>query len=89
VLTSGQGTIQFVLRSGIDQQKVELPPTRLDQLLGSSTTPSILSPRPNPNQTGAPPPADCGSALAGETPKPPEAHILEMIQGTQRNIQKF
>ena len=35
LLTSGQGTIQFVLRSGIDQKNVELRPTRMDQLVAS------------------------------------------------------
>src|SRR6201997_934449 len=33
-LASSQGTIQFVLRSGVDQKNVELRPTRLDQLAG-------------------------------------------------------
>src|SRR5882672_5499374 len=48
-LASSQGTIQFVLRSGVDQENVELRPTRLEQLSGERpappTTPGKKAPR--------------------------------------------
>src|SRR5437764_7767585 len=33
LLTSSQGSIQFVLRSGVDQKQTDLTPTRLDELV--------------------------------------------------------
>jgi len=75
LLTAGQGTIQFVLRSGVDQKNVELRPTRLDQLIASERPP--VSPASPKKQV----------ALA---PSPrPSFYVLEMIQGTERSVQKF
>ena len=73
-LASSQGTVQFVLRSGVDQTNVDLRPTRLDQLAGE---------RP------APPPAPGKKAprRVAEASKP--VYILEMIQGTKRTEEKF
>src|SRR5713226_1097800 len=73
-LASSQGTVQFVLRSGVDHTTVELRPTRLDQLAGE---------RP------APPPAPGKKAprRVAEASKP--VYILEMIQGTKRTEEKF
>src|SRR5256712_2312776 len=42
-LASAQGTIQFVLRNGVDQKSVEIRPTRLDQLAGIEK-PSVVAP---------------------------------------------
>jgi pilus assembly protein CpaB len=80
-LTSVLGSIQFILRNGVDQKKDEIRPTRLDQLVASSsqppappaTKPVKAAPKPAP-----PPP-----------PKPPDVFVLEVIQGTQRSVQKF
>jgi pilus assembly protein CpaB len=77
LLTSSQGSIQFVLRSGIDKDKLELMPTRLDQLFPNEK-PSAPVPAVRKNLRPQPPP----------TPAP-DAYTLEVIQGTQRNTQKF
>lgn len=75
-LASGQGSIQFVLRSGADQKNWDLVPIGLDELL-------------------------LGQKKVVRTPTPPEKHVprkptpgppvfvVEVIQGTQRQIQKF
>jgi pilus assembly protein CpaB len=75
-LASSQGTIQFVLRSGVDQKNVELRPTHLEQLAG-------LAP--------AAPAADPPKRIARRTPppKPPSVYVLEVIQGTKRSEEKF
>jgi pilus assembly protein CpaB len=89
LLASAQGSIQFVLRSGVDHEVAQIPPTRLDQLIAGWAKP----PAPEP---GAPRPvrqvkAEVKPAPAPvvEAPKPPEPHIIEVIQGTQRTTQKF
>jgi hypothetical protein len=80
LLTSGQGTIQFVLRNGVDQQKAEINPTRLDQL-ASSAKPAVVTPTtpitPRKARPTAPP------------PKLPPVIVVEVIQGNQRSVQKF
>jgi len=78
LLASGQGTIQFVLRNGTDQKKVEVRPTRLDEL-GPSAKAAPLTPHPVKKAASkAPPP-----------PKPPEVYVLEVIRGNERSVQKF
>ena len=85
-LTSALGSVQFVLRNGVDDKKDEIRPTRMDQLLVGATAPprapegapkavrkAVVTPKPE-----APPP-----------PKPPDVYVLEVIQGTQRTVQKF
>jgi pilus assembly protein CpaB len=73
-LASSQGTIQFVLRSGVDQKNVELRPTRLDQLAG-------IAPQ-------APP--DPIKRKVRRTPAPKASvYVLEVIQGTKRSEEKF
>jgi pilus assembly protein CpaB len=76
-LASGQGNIQFVLRSGADQKTAELRPTRLDEL-------EVGSHRAAPPVVAAP---------GVRRPKKPTAanpiYMLEVIQGTQRSVQKF
>jgi pilus assembly protein CpaB len=95
LLASAQSTIQFVLRSGVDQQKRDIPPTRMDQLFGDrpaapptetvakAPAPRPTVPKPEPARIETPPPP------VVEAPKPPEPHVIEMIQGTQRTNQKF
>ena len=75
-LASSQGTVQFVLRSGVDQTNVELRPTRLDQL----ATGEKPAPRP---ETGAPKRV----VRKAEAIKP--VYILEVIQGTKRTEERF
>jgi pilus assembly protein CpaB len=75
-LASQQGTIQFVLRSGVDQQNVNLRPTRLDQLAGIEK----------------PPPTPVAKRLPGRpkpSGPPPPVYVLEVIQGTKRSVEKF
>src|SRR5712692_7711666 len=74
LLSSTQGTIQFVLRSGADKQRVTLSPTKLDQLVGLERKPPLPAQRARKR---APP------------PKPPEVYILEVIQGEKRTLEKF
>jgi pilus assembly protein CpaB len=92
LLAAAQGSIQFVLRSGVDQQKVDLAPTRIEQLVSSgapppppvvvSARPAAPRPAPQARVEPAPPPPV-------ETPKPPDFHVIEVIQGSQRTTQKF
>ena len=75
-LASTQGTIQFVLRSSVDHQTPNLHPTRLDQLaaLEKPATPAL----PTKKQLKRALPVKTGAI-----------YILEVIQGTQRSLQKF
>ena len=77
LLTSGLGNIQFVLRNGADQKNVEIRPTRLAQLLESETPPA-------PSVTPAK-----KSTRRAPAVKPPTVYVLEVIQGTQRTVEKF
>jgi pilus assembly protein CpaB len=77
-LASGQGNIQFVLRSGADLKTATLRPARLDDLIPGG--------RPGPPVVAAPgvkhgPPRKA-------TPASP-IYLMEVIQGTQRTVQKF
>lgn len=76
-LTSAQGNIQFVLRSGADQKQIaELRPTRLDELVvGGKPAPPVVA---APGVRHAPKP----------TPQTP-IYLMEVIQGTTRTTQKF
>jgi pilus assembly protein CpaB len=76
-LASGQGNIQFVLRSGADQKTAELRPTRLDELVVGEHKPAppVVAP-PGVKKPKKP------------TPENP-IYMLEVIQGTQRSVQKF
>jgi pilus assembly protein CpaB len=74
-LASGQGNIQFVLRSGVDQKKVELRATRLDELVTGEHAPVVAAP---------------GVKHAPRKPAPQSPiYLMEVIQGTNRSIQKF
>src|SRR2546427_334949 len=75
-LASAQGTIQFVLRNGVDQKSVEIRPTRLDQLAGIEKPPVVVP----PSTKKAPRRAD---------PPPRQMYVLEVIEGTKRSVEKF
>jgi pilus assembly protein CpaB len=75
LLTSGQGTIQFVLRSGVDQKNVEIRPTRLNQLIAAENPPAS--------------PAAPRKSIVPAAPPRQTVYLLEMIQGTERSVQKF
>ncbi len=72
-LAGTQGQLQFVLRNGTDSKKVELRPTRLEQLAG------LRPPDPPAIKRGKPKP----------TPPPQPTYVLEVIQGTQKTVHKF
>src|SRR5437867_1770667 len=47
LLASAQGSIQFVLRSGVDRDVVQIPPIKVEQLLaGSLPPPPPVAPKP-------------------------------------------
>jgi len=78
-LASAQGNIQFVLRSGADQKQLaDLRPTRLDELL--------VGGKPAPPPVVAAPGVKHGPRKP--TPQNP-IYLMEVIQGTQRSVQKF
>src|SRR5579864_3492795 len=79
-LASGQGNIQFVLRSGADQKIAELRPTRLEELVVGEhkvAVPVVAAPGVRHPKMATP----------GMPANP--VYMLEVIQGTQRSIQKF
>jgi pilus assembly protein CpaB len=73
-LASGQGNIQFVLRSGVDQKNVELRATRLDELVTGNRPTVVAAPGVKRPRRAAP-----ASPI----------YLMEVIQGTQRSVQKF
>lgn len=73
-LASSQGTVQFVLRSGVDQKNVELRPTRLDQLSGERPAPPAAPGKKAPRRV--------------EVASKP-VYVLEVIQGTKRTEERF
>src|SRR5215470_3526994 len=75
-LASLQGSIQFVLRSGVDQKSVALKPTRLDQLAASE----------KPVLAVAPPST---KKLQKRADPPRSVYVLEVIEGTKRSVEKF
>src|SRR6266700_1445592 len=75
-LASGQGAIQFVLRSGADKNSAVVRPTRLDELVTGS--------KPAPPVVAAPGVRHAHKA----TPQTP-IYLMEVIQGTTRTQQKF
>src|SRR5579863_5552087 len=76
-LASGQGNIQFVLRSGADQKTAELRPTRLDELVVGE------------HKASAPVIAAPGVRHPKKALPANPIYMLEVIQGTQRSVQKF
>ncbi len=73
-LASQQGSIQFVMRSGVDTKSVELRPTRLDQLATAEKPPAPPSTRKAPKRA---------------EPARPPVYVLEVIEGTKRTEEKF
>ena len=78
-LASSQGSIQFVLRSGVDQTVAEIRPTQLSELLvGAPKAPTPVVAAPGVHRAPRP-------KAQPQTP----IYMLEVIQGTQRSVQKF
>jgi pilus assembly protein CpaB len=75
LLASTQGNIQFVLRNGTDTKKDDIRPIRIEQLLAANAPP----PQPAPVKTAP-----------VRTPAPAQpGYVLEVIQGTQKTVQRF
>jgi len=85
LLTSAQGTIQFVLRNGADKKQVEIEPTRMDQLMGYAKPLEV----PHSVASNAGRPRGKGVNPLPTAPAPRQPYVLEVIQGNQRAEQKF
>ena len=75
-LASTQGQIQFVLRNGTDSKNIDLHPTHLEQLAGLAKPP-------------APAPVHAVHKKADPPPPAQPTYVLEVIQGTKREVHKF
>lgn len=84
MLASSQATIQFVLRSGADKEKVETLPVSVAELLGPRKKPAlvVVSQRP-------PTKAIQRVRPDTSTPKVPNFYTVEVIQGEKRSEEKF
>lgn len=76
LLTSSQGTIQFVLRSGADQGRVDARPVRFDELV-SGVKPVVSRKIVKAKLDKLPP------------PKPAYLYQVEVIQGDERSVEKY
>src|SRR6201996_7379404 len=74
VLATQQGSVQFVLRNGADQNKPEQKPVLASQLIAD-----VAPPEPRPHVAAAPPKA----------PRPPEYYSVETIEGEKHTVTKF
>jgi pilus assembly protein CpaB len=90
LLISTQGNIQFVLRNGVDKQKVDVLPTRIEQVVSASVPPPPPAPVLRPAVLRAARKAEPAPVPPPVEAKPPaEPHLIEVIQGSQRTTQKF
>lgn len=76
VLATQQGSVQFVLRNGADQNKPEQKPVLASQLIADVAPPE---PRPHVEHAAAPP----------KPPRPPEYYTVETIAGDKHTVEKF
>jgi pilus assembly protein CpaB len=76
LLASAQGRIQFVLRSGNDQEIVKTRAISMEELAGGplKKTIEVVRVKPKPKV---------------ELPKPPEFYTVEIIHGDKRTTEKF
>ena len=78
LLASSHGTIQFILRSGTDKEKLDTRPITLDQLIAGDIR--------------VPPPRPMGAVrrvvVAKVPPKPPDFYTVEVIRGMKRDSEK-
>jgi pilus assembly protein CpaB len=75
VLATQQGSVQFVLRNGADQNKPEQKPVLASQLMAD-----VAPPAPRPHVAAAAPP---------KAPRPPEYYTVETIAGDKHTVEKF
>jgi pilus assembly protein CpaB len=75
VLATQQGSVQFVLRNGADQNKPEQKPVLASQLMAD-----VAPATPRPHVAAAPAP---------KAPRPPEYYTVETISGDKHTVEKF
>jgi pilus assembly protein CpaB len=75
VLATQQGSVQFVLRNGADQNKPEQRPVLASQLMAD-----VAPPAPRPHVAAAAP---------QKAPRPPEFYSVETIAGEKHTVEKF
>jgi pilus assembly protein CpaB len=78
LLASTQGSIQFVMRNGVDQHKLNTEPIRLSELVTG------IQPAPAPVRS-----VHAARRKPRPAPKPADIYVLEMIQGEKRSVVKF
>jgi pilus assembly protein CpaB len=76
VLATQQGSVQFVLRNGADQNKPEQRPVLASQLMAD-----VAPPTPKPHVATA--------AAPKAAPRPPEFYTVETIAGEKHTVEKF
>jgi pilus assembly protein CpaB len=74
VLATQQGSVQFVLRNGADQNKPEQKPVLTSQLMAD-----VAPPEPRPHV----------AAAAPKAPRPPDYYTVETIEGEKHTVTKF
>jgi pilus assembly protein CpaB len=74
VLAAQQGSVQFVLRNGADQNKAEPKPVFASQLIADNAPPTT---KPHLAVT------------ARRAPRPPEFYTVETIAGDKHTVEKF
>ena len=75
VLASQQGSVQFVLRNGADQNKTETKPVFASQLIADNAPPTA---KPHTAVAAAP-----------RTSRPTEYYTVETIAGDKHTVEKF
>lgn len=85
LLASTQATIQFVLRSGADKEKVKTRPVSMEELVTGQKK-ETPSPEEGKKSRRAKV-ARVGTPKA--PPKPPDFYTVEVIQGEKRSVEKF
>ncbi len=78
LLASTQGSIQFVMRNGVDQHKLNTEPIRLSELVTG------IQPAPAPARS-----VHAVHHKPRPAPKQADIYVLEMIQGEKRSVVKF
>jgi pilus assembly protein CpaB len=76
VLATQQGSVQFVLRNGADQNKPEQKPVLASQLIADVAPPP--APKPHVASVAAPKPS-----------RPPDFYSVETIAGDKHTVEKF
>ncbi|MFB3920859.1 MAG: Flp pilus assembly protein CpaB [Terriglobia bacterium] len=80
LLASTQATIQFVLRSGADKERVDTKPVSLDELIAGMKKPPVPAPAAAHRVRREAPKV---------APKPPDIYTVEVIHGDKRSVEKF